>query len=61
MGYLATTHYLSRKLNWMARKIKDINEPSDIKEWTDAMMSVYHVLEDFSKNEEVSSPLWFYC
>ena len=44
------------KLNWMARKLKAINDPATIKEWTEAMHSVYRVLEDFSRNEDLSSP-----
>ena len=51
MGYPATTHYLTMKLNWMTRKLKGINEPSNIKDWTEAMHSIYRVLEEFKRNE----------
>ena len=47
MGYPATTYYLTMELNWMARKLKAINDPTTIKEWTEAMNSVYGVLEDW--------------
>ena len=56
MGYPATTHYLTMKLNWMARKLKGINEPSNIKDWTEEMHSIYRVLEEFTRNEALSTP-----
>ena len=40
----------------MTRKLKGINDPSNIKEWTEAMQSIYRVLEDFSRNEDLSTP-----
>ena len=56
MGYPATTHYLTMKLNWMARKLKAINDPSEIVVWTNAMQSVFKVLENFSRNTDLSTP-----
>ena len=56
MGYASTTKYLAKKLNWMSRRLKAINKPSDIKEWTEAMHSVYKLHADFSINKELSTP-----
>ena len=56
MVYPATTNYLTMKLNWMARKLKTMNTPTTIIEWTDAMQSVFKTLEDFSKNKDLSTP-----
>ena len=56
MVYPSTTHYLTRKLNWMARKLKFMNEASAIKEWTEAMHCVFKSLEAFSKNKDLSTP-----
>ena len=67
MGYPATTHYLTMKLNWMARKLKKKNDPSSIIEWTNAIQSVFTTLEKFSRNKELTTPTqmirtkWAYC
>ena len=56
MAYPATTYYLSTKLNWMARKLKYLNEASAIKEWTDAMQSVFRTLEAFFREQKLINP-----
>ena len=56
MAYPATTHYLTMKLNWMGRKLKTMNTPTTIIEWTKAMQSVFRTLEDISRNKDLSTP-----
>ena len=56
MGYASTTDYLAKKLNWMSRRLKAINKPSDIKDWAEAMHCVYKIHADFSRNKELSTP-----
>ena len=57
MSYPATTHYLTMKLNWMARHLKSINDPTTIKDWVAAMQSVFKLFEEFSTNEALTKPL----
>ena len=56
MVYLSTTQYLSRKLNWMGRKLRFMNDATTIKEWTEAMDCVFKSLDTFSRNKDVSTP-----
>ena len=56
MEYPPTTHYLIRKLNWMARKLKSMIDPSAIKDWTEAMNYAFKTLEAFSGNRDLSTP-----
>ena len=56
MVYLSTTQYLSRKLNWMGRRMRFMNDATTIKEWTEAMDCVFKTLESFSRNKDVSTP-----
>ena len=55
-AYPSTTNYLTRKLNWMARKLRCIDDPSSIKDWTEAMNCVFKILEAFSGNKELTTP-----
>ena len=57
MAYPATTHYLTRKLNWMARKLKSVNDPATIKDWTEAMNCLFKTLQTFSANKDLSTPM----
>ena len=57
MSYPATTNYLAMKLNWMARHLKSINDPTTIEHWVAAMQSVFKLFEDFSTNKALSTPL----
>ena len=59
MGYPATTQYLARKLNWMARQLKEKNEPSSIIEWTEAMQSVVKLVEVCSGVDQLSTPIQY--
>ena len=57
MVYPSTTTYLTRKLNWMARKLRFMNDASAIKEWTQAMDCIFNSLENYSKNKDLSTPM----
>ena len=56
MPYPSTTHYLAKKLNWMGRKLKSINDPASIKDWTEAMNCVFKTLVTFSGNKQLTAP-----
>jgi len=55
MNYPSATEHIRRKLNWMSRRLHKINDPSDIKEWLEAMKSAFEVLTIFLGDEELSS------
>lgn len=57
MEYPPTTHYLTSKLNWMAGKLKAMNDPPTIKDWLEAMNCVFETLQAFSSNKELSAPM----
>ena len=57
MEYPPTTHYLTMKLNWMARKLKAMNDLPTIKDWMEAMNCVFKTLQAFSSNKELSAPM----
>ena len=56
MPYPSTTQYLTRKLNWMARKLISINDPPTIKAWMGAMTCVFETLQALSANKGLSTP-----
>ena len=57
MPYPAASDYLTRKLHWMARRLRVINEPATITEWMDAMMAVVKVHNVISGIEDLSKPI----
>ena len=57
MTYPSANYYLKRKLHWMARRLRAINEPSTITEWIDAMMALVKVHDVISGNEDLSKPI----
>ena len=54
MAYPSTTSYLARKLNWMARKLRSMNDPPTIRAWMEAMNSVFKTLQALSANEDLT-------
>ena len=56
MTYPPTRQYLTGKLNWLARKLKSMNDPPAIRDWTDAMLCVFKVHEAFLGNRDLTNP-----
>ena len=55
MYYPPTTNYLRKKLKWMARKLKAMNDLPAIKDWTDVMNCVFDTLQAISKGKDLSA------
>ena len=56
MEWPAATTLLESKLHWMARKLRKIDEPSDITAWTDAMEGVLKIYNTYMKISALSKP-----
>ena len=56
MAWPSVTTLLESKLHWMARKLRKMDEPSDIIEWTPAMEGVLRIYNNYLKDSALSSP-----
>ena len=56
MSWPSATSLLESKLHWMARRLRKINEPSSIIEWTEAMQRVFKVYNLYLDDTSLSSP-----